>query len=287
MDYYPYGDIRLDEKAGSFSEQRKYAGHEYDADTQLSYMNARYYDSGIGRFVSLDPAYLAVGDNAKLKALTKLELPQLLSDPQLLNSYSYGRNNPLVFRDPDGNFIQAVGIAAFMAFATYAPQITSFLQSLATPIGQYGLYQASQDAQKGNYGVAMFGALTAGEVSAGKMVKIGDTVRDASKPIWTLGRYGDAIKNAYYGHWAKHQSEFPEFRNAKEYVEGTYNFIKNSPEGALSGFRKNGDKLVYEVKNNILGIMDKSGVPKTMFKPDTAIHGLKTNLDYFYAELKK
>lgn len=33
--------------------------------------------------------------------------------------------------------------------------------------------------------------------------------------------------------------------------------------------------------------MDKSGVPKTMFKPDPAIHKQKTNLDYYYGELKK
>ena len=52
MDYYPFGEIRFDEAApagaaGSpaFSEQRKYIGQEYDADTGLNYLNARYYNS--------------------------------------------------------------------------------------------------------------------------------------------------------------------------------------------------------------------------------------------------
>ncbi len=110
MDYYPYGDIRLDEKAGTFSEQRKFAGHEYDANTGLSYMNARYYNGKIGRFVSQDPAYLAVGNAAQLKSVIGMDTIQYLSDPQALNSYAYARNNPLRYTDPTGEFFGQFGI---------------------------------------------------------------------------------------------------------------------------------------------------------------------------------
>ena len=55
MDYFPFGGIRLDNKVGTFDEQRKYIGQEYDADTGLNYLNARYYNSAIGRFTSEDP----------------------------------------------------------------------------------------------------------------------------------------------------------------------------------------------------------------------------------------
>ncbi len=89
LDYYPFGSIRID--SGSFNEQRKFAGHEYDSDTSLSYMNARYYDSAIGRFVSQD--LLAMRNSEKV-----------LQDPQSLNYYAYSRNNPLVNIDPTGNF---------------------------------------------------------------------------------------------------------------------------------------------------------------------------------------
>ncbi len=44
LDYRPYGSVRVDQKAGSWSEQRKFAGHEFDGDTGLSYMEARYYN---------------------------------------------------------------------------------------------------------------------------------------------------------------------------------------------------------------------------------------------------
>lgn len=105
MDYFPFGEIRIDQKAGTFNEQRKYAGSEFDADTGLNYMNARYYKSDLGRFVSQDPAYLAVGDTKALETITNLKLNQYLADPQNINGYSYVKNNPLVYVDPTGQWL--------------------------------------------------------------------------------------------------------------------------------------------------------------------------------------
>jgi RHS repeat-associated protein len=95
LDYYPYGSVRLDAKSGNYGDQREYAGSEFDADTGLNYMNARYYDSATGRFVSEDPVFLALGTKGSLS---------VLANPQALNSYSYATNNPLVNVDSDGNF---------------------------------------------------------------------------------------------------------------------------------------------------------------------------------------
>ncbi len=86
-DYTAFGAIRQNQSKG-FSEKRKFSGHEYDVDTALSYMQNRYYDSRSGKFISIDPLFLA-GDFD-------------LSDPQSMNSYSYVTNNPLRYRDPDG-----------------------------------------------------------------------------------------------------------------------------------------------------------------------------------------
>lgn len=99
-DYYPYGALRLDESLSGFSEQRKFAGHEYDVDTGLSYMDARYYNGSIGRFISQDPAFRSIHTG--------------LADPQVINSYSYARNNPLAYIDPNGHrptLTQALAIA--------------------------------------------------------------------------------------------------------------------------------------------------------------------------------
>jgi len=95
MDYYPYGAPKVDTKVGTYAgENRKYIGERYDAQGQLSYLNARYYDNVRGQFVGQDPVFWEIG-------LTE-EGKSVISNPQLQNSYSYGRGNPIVNRDPTG-----------------------------------------------------------------------------------------------------------------------------------------------------------------------------------------
>jgi RHS repeat-associated protein len=53
----------------------------------LDYFGARYFSSGQGRFTSVDPAGVTLSR---------------LVDPQQFNRYSYVRNNPLKYVDPDG-----------------------------------------------------------------------------------------------------------------------------------------------------------------------------------------
>lgn len=108
-----------------------FGGHEYDTDTGLSYMNARYYDSGTGRFISQDAAYLAVGDSNKIKAITKQELQSYLSDPQGFNSYAYARNNPLRIIDSDGQWFKEVltGQQSWSSFMGEVGQATQYMGS--------------------------------------------------------------------------------------------------------------------------------------------------------------
>lgn len=104
LDYYPYGGQRLKEQSGSFDEKRKAFGHEFDNSTGLSYMDARYYNPSQGQFTSEDPTFLAIGDPTQVKQLTNQQFQQLLADPQALNAYSYSRDNPIVYVDPNGHF---------------------------------------------------------------------------------------------------------------------------------------------------------------------------------------
>jgi RHS repeat-associated protein len=94
-DYYPFGEMRLNDQR-RIQEQRKFIGEDFDEDTELSYLNARYYDGTAGRFLSQDPIYLALAS----------ENEELLKDPQQLNSYSYAANNPLRYSDPTGEGIK-------------------------------------------------------------------------------------------------------------------------------------------------------------------------------------
>jgi len=81
--------VFLGNEVYAFTEQRKFVGQEYDPATDLNYLNARYYNSKIGRFTSEDPMFWNF-DQA------------WLTDPQNQNSYAYARNNPIVGSDPSG-----------------------------------------------------------------------------------------------------------------------------------------------------------------------------------------
>ncbi|WP_368566251.1 RHS repeat domain-containing protein [Pseudoxanthomonas sp. UTMC 1351] len=61
-----------------------YTGHVQDAVTGLTYMQQRYYDPQIGRFLSIDPVTAHVKPGANF------------------NRYWYANNNPYRFTDPDG-----------------------------------------------------------------------------------------------------------------------------------------------------------------------------------------
>ncbi len=100
LSYQPYGSTRIDNQYDIINQTKRYTGHDYDESTGLNYMKARYQSGEEGRFVSQDPANLDVPQ-------------QFLYDPQQLNTYSYGRNNPVIYNDPTGE--SPVLIAALVA----------------------------------------------------------------------------------------------------------------------------------------------------------------------------
>lgn len=107
--YHPFGDIDIKEG----SEDYLFTGREMDS-TGLYYYYARYYDSEIGRFITRDSwTYLPNDFRSFGHAVA-----QWMSDPQILNRYSYCRNNPLMFTDPSGHgWLRKIGLAICMAVA--------------------------------------------------------------------------------------------------------------------------------------------------------------------------
>ena len=101
--------------------------------------------------------------------------------------------------------------------------------------------------------------------------------------IWSETNKKSPVTNAY-DHWDKHKHEFPEFQNSKQYVDATHNFVRNPPTGTLTKVRKNGDTVFYNPQSNIFAVKNADGTPRTMFKPNPADHGYKTNLEYFNAQ---
>ncbi len=91
--YEPYGNLLVDEIIGTPPENRfEFTNKERDAETGLSYFEARYLSTDLGRFLSQDPWE---GD---------------YFDPQSLNKYAYARNNPITYNDPTGEKFSAFRI---------------------------------------------------------------------------------------------------------------------------------------------------------------------------------
>ena len=85
-DYYPYGGERV-YTLNLASQNYKFTGKERDTESGLDNFGARYNASSLGRFMSVDPIWVKA---------------DRIVDPQRLNLYAYGRNNPLKFTDPTG-----------------------------------------------------------------------------------------------------------------------------------------------------------------------------------------
>ena len=103
-EYDVFGAIR--NETGTSDNTRKFTGKEFDADSNLYYYGARYYDPYIGRFTQRDP----IGDG--------------------VNWYAYTYNNPLKYTDPTGQLAKVRDLSGspveFMHSVVWDPDIEHF-----------------------------------------------------------------------------------------------------------------------------------------------------------------
>jgi|GEM_PF-1062881 len=135
-----------------------FAGHVWDSATNLSYMQQRYYDEELGRFLSVDPV-AADGDVGAN-----------------FSRYKYAHNNPYRFTDPDGRCEKVTGSAicdgggfsGSRVFGGGPPSVRDTGTSSPSPsaasrnsAGDKGFYMLPQDQGEGgfyNYGTPAKGA---------------------------------------------------------------------------------------------------------------------------------
>ncbi len=95
--YFPFGETRHShEPIIDVRQAFGFTGKEQDDESELHYFGARYLTARVGRFASVDPKYVSPD------ALGSERLSGYLAQPQDLNLYSYSRNNPIRFIDPNG-----------------------------------------------------------------------------------------------------------------------------------------------------------------------------------------
>ena len=94
------------------------------------------------------------------------------------------------------------------------------------------------------------------------------------------GRFANDAK--LVEHFDAHKKDFG-VKTPAEYEELARRFLTGpKPEGVLQKTRANGDVVRYRQATEEYGVITNSGIIRTYFKPDPAIHGFATNLDYFY-----
>ena len=104
------------------------------------------------------------------------------------------------------------------------------------------------------------------------------------KPIWSAKPGKTPVANAYK-HFKDHGGDFPDVRNAVDYVATAQKFLRDPPPGTMSKTRPhNGDVVRWNPTTNEFGVMNSSGAPRTYFQPDPAVHKQSTNADYFNAQ---
>ncbi len=84
LHYLPFGEDWVDQRNSSWNAPYTFSGKEKDAETGYGYFGARYYDSGLSIWLSVDP----------------------MSDKYpSMSPYNYCANNPVILVDPDGRDI--------------------------------------------------------------------------------------------------------------------------------------------------------------------------------------
>jgi len=129
-------------------------GKAFDADTELGYFGARYYDPLVGRFMGMDPQHF---DETNLHSF---------------NRYAYGNNNPHKFRDPNGQsplLIFFVPVIASAGGAAIAGGFNAAIQFGTTGTVQWGGIGGVLDAMGDG---ATFGLLGAGALSQARTANV-------------------------------------------------------------------------------------------------------------------
>ena len=83
LHYLPYGETQVDQRATSYAARYTFTAKEKDEETGYSYFGARYYNSDLSVWLSVDPM------SDKYPSTTP---------------YAYCRNNPVILYDPNGMF---------------------------------------------------------------------------------------------------------------------------------------------------------------------------------------
>jgi RHS repeat-associated protein len=212
--YKPFGERLILDPNGNITDKtsftnRGYTGHEHIEGTKLIHMNARVYDSSIGRFLSAD------------------SMIPYIYESQSFNRYSYVRNNPLKYTDPTGHFslgsfFDAVASAVKSVVHTVtqvAETVVNFVKDHAKEIATAAILVASGGLAAGfvatmglsGYAAAIAGGAVAGFASGVGIAKLNGASWSQAFRAGAKGAVYGAISGAVaygIGNYFSHNSSF-------------------------------------------------------------------------------
>ena len=130
--YDAWGKLLSTTASGAYSHMSGvnrllYRGYYYDSETEYYYLNSRYYDPQVKRFISPDNVnYLGAND-----------------DMSAFNLYAYCSNNPVMYSDPAGGVAIAASIALITITVAIAivilsdPTVQDALSDMVNEIGNF------------------------------------------------------------------------------------------------------------------------------------------------------
>ncbi len=139
--YDAFGTVLEKNENKGINNPYRYAGYVFDNATSLYYLNARYYDSKIARFMSEDTY---TGED---------------NDPLSLNLYTYCLNNPIVYTDPTGHHASGQRLSSNQPSSqTYNSDVAELQKKLIAiramspvPQNQIGLFGPSTEKAVNDY----------------------------------------------------------------------------------------------------------------------------------------
>ncbi len=274
-DYLPYGQERyVHEELNAPDTAQGFTGKELDDETGLNYYMTRYYDSDVGRFIQPDPLLL------RIDQMTEDERNEFLSNPQNLNAYTYAKNNPVKYVDPDGE--EAI-LAALIVAAIFVSTFIGVQNVAAPDVNSPPVYTKSD--------VEVAGELATGAVTAaaalGAPKAVQKIVQFGFRTVRQLKSYRQMVANGvdpkvaaqrtsnYENAWGKSQKiedhfirhgekEFG-YSSAEEYIQKAQDFFYQ--KGTQRKIDVDGSIRVYDSKTNTFGAYNSDGTIKTFMKP--------------------
>ncbi len=255
--YEPYGNLLVDEIIGTPPENRfEFTNKERDAETGLSYFEARYLSTDTGRFLSNDPWE---GD---------------YYDPQSLNKYAYARNNPVNLYDPTGQWYQyAIQLLrAAVPYLRSALVIGAEAGFTAVDVHDYAKTVSNPNATSSDVLISQ-AALVTGLATPGGGYSKADNVAKVTGGMSTskqsvTPRFGWTTEKTLAKSYRDHGKGLGAL-SVEQYSQMATDFYSRG-NSAKSGFRRwvdsEGRVRLYEPETNTLGSYTKDGDAITFMK---------------------